>query len=93
MCIGKQTQTVPILKNAKSFRSHSQEPVIFPDALTLLIQRCLSYRNKSTDLQSKSLDWFLYDRYLRHETSVKLQVHDDCYQLSKRYLRTALNSL
>ena len=25
--------------------------------------------NKSTDLQSKSMDWFLYDRDLRHEES------------------------
>ena len=27
----------------------------------------LSYRNKSTDLQSKSVDWFLYDYGLHHE--------------------------
>ena len=27
----------------------------------------LSYRNKSTDLQSKSMNWFLYDKDLRHE--------------------------
>ena len=27
----------------------------------------LSYRNQSIDLQSKSVDWFLYDRDLRHE--------------------------
>ena len=25
-------------------------------------RRCLSYRNKSIDLQSESIDWFLYDR-------------------------------
>ena len=27
----------------------------------------LSYRNQSTDLQSKSMDWFLYDRDLCHK--------------------------
>ena len=26
-----------------------------------------SYRNQSTDLQSKSMVWFLHDRDLRHE--------------------------
>ena len=29
--------------------------------------RFLSYRNQSIDLQSKSMDWFLYDGALRHE--------------------------
>ena len=27
----------------------------------------LSYRNQSNELQSKSMDWFLHDRDLRHE--------------------------
>ena len=27
----------------------------------------LSYKNQSIDLQSKSIDWFLYDNGLRHE--------------------------
>ena len=27
----------------------------------------ISYRNQSMDLKSKSVDWFLYDRDLRHE--------------------------
>ena len=27
----------------------------------------LSYKNQSIDLQSKSIDWFLYDNSLRHE--------------------------
>ena len=30
-------------------------------------RRSLSYRNQSIDLQSKSMDWFLRDRKLRHE--------------------------
>ena len=35
--------------------------------LTLLGRRSQSYRNQSIDLQSKSMDWFLYDRDLRQE--------------------------
>ena len=35
--------------------------------LTLSWQRSLSYRNQSVDLESKSVDWFLYDSKLRHE--------------------------
>ena len=35
--------------------------------LTLSWRGSLSYRNQSIDLQSKSVDWFLYDNGLRHE--------------------------
>ena len=35
--------------------------------LTLSWPRPLSYRNQSTDLLCKSMDWFLYDNGLRHE--------------------------
>ena len=35
--------------------------------LTLSWRRSLSYRNQSTDLLCKSMDWFLYDRDPRHE--------------------------
>ena len=35
--------------------------------LTLSWRRSLSYRNQSTDLLCKSMDWFLYDNDLRHE--------------------------
>ena len=35
--------------------------------LTLSWRRSLSYRNKSIDMQSKSMDWFLFNWYLRHE--------------------------
>ena len=35
--------------------------------LTLSWRRPLSYRNQSSDLGSKSMDWFLYDSGLRHE--------------------------
>ena len=34
---------------------------------TLSWLRLLSYRNQSIDLQSKSMDWFLYSNGLRHE--------------------------
>ena len=36
-------------------------------ALTLSWRRPLSYRNQSTDLPPKSMDWFLYDNGLHHE--------------------------
>ena len=36
--------------------------------ITFSWQRSPSYRNQSIDLQIKSIDWFLYDRNLRHET-------------------------
>ena len=35
--------------------------------LTLSWRRPLLYRNQSIDLQSKSMNWFLYDNSLRHE--------------------------
>ena len=35
--------------------------------LTLSWRRSISYKNQSIDLQSKSMDWFVYERDLRHE--------------------------
>ena len=35
--------------------------------LTLSWRAPLYYKNQSIDLQSKSMDWFLYDNDLRHE--------------------------
>ena len=40
--------------------------------LTLSRRRPLSYRNQPIDLLCKSMDWFLYDNGLRHE-SVNLE--------------------
>ena len=40
--------------------------------ITLSWRRPLSYKNQSTDLQSKSMDWFLYDNGLRHENNIKM---------------------
>ena len=39
----------------------------FKSQLTLFWRRSLSYRNQSTDLLCKSMDWFLCYRGLRHE--------------------------
>ena len=38
-----------------------------PEALILSWRRSLSYRHQSIGLQSKSMDWFLYDRDLCRE--------------------------
>ena len=35
-------------------------------ALTLTRRRTLSYRKQFIDLQCKSMDWFLYDKDIRH---------------------------
>ena len=35
-------------------------------ALTFSWRKSLSYRNEAIDLQGKSMDWFLYDKDLRH---------------------------
>ena len=40
---------------------------LFQGSVTLSWRRPLSYRNQFIDFQSKSMDWFLYDRDLRHE--------------------------
>ena len=53
-----------ILTNSKSFDSKWR--------LSLSWRRPLSYRNQSTDLRKKSMDWFLYDNDLHHE-KVKLR--------------------
>ena len=39
--------------------------------LTLSWQRSLSYRSQIIDLQTKSVDWFLFDRDLRHERVIQ----------------------
>ena len=39
--------------------------------LTFSWRRFLSYTNQSMDLQSKSMDWFLYDRDLRHKKELR----------------------
>ena len=46
----------------------------FFSSLTLSWRRSLSYRNHSIDLQSKSMDWILYDGDLRHERVKNLKI-------------------
>ena len=41
--------------------------LVFSGGLTLSWRRSLPYRNQLIYLQNKSMDWFLYDRDLRHE--------------------------
>ena len=40
----------------------------FPEKFNPFTPRPISYRNQSIDLQSKSIDWFLYDKELPHES-------------------------
>ena len=40
---------------------------MFDRVLTLSWRESLSYRNQSTDLLSKPIDWFPHDRGLRYE--------------------------
>ena len=45
---------------------------MYIDELILLWRMFLLHRNQSIDLQSKSMDWFLYDRDLCHERVKRL---------------------
>ena len=53
------------LKLSRNSQSYSFD--LFLPTLTLSQWGHLWYRNQSTDLLSKSMDWFLYDRDLRRE--------------------------
>ena len=46
---------------------HDSTVSLNDDSLTLSRRTPLSYRNESIDLQSKSMDWFLYDNGVRLE--------------------------
>ena len=50
----------------KKFRNNFAWSIL-QTPLTLSWWRSLSYRNQSIDMQSKSMDWFLYDRHQRNE--------------------------
>ena len=43
--------------------------------LSISRRRPLAYRNESIDLQSKSMDWFLYDNGLRHGRVKLVHLH------------------
>ena len=60
-------------KNFISKRHEKSESLYLSDIskkafLTLSRRRPLSYRNQSINLQNRSMDWFLYDNGLRHES-------------------------
>ena len=52
--------------------------------LTLSCRRPWSYRNQSIDLQSKSIDWFLYDNGLRYERVNDFNANTILAQLKNR---------
>ena len=57
----------------------SANSILNGNCLTLSWRRSLLYRSQSIDFSCKSMDWFLYDRDLRHErVSARL-----CYLFSK----------
>ena len=68
-----EVSTIPQLKHVHS-------------SLTLSRRRPLSYRNQSTDLLRKSMDWFLYDNGLRLER-VKSSVEKELYSNSLNELQ------
>ena len=47
---------------------HHKEASYGLESLTLSLQRSASYRNQSIGFQGNSVDLFLYDRDLRHES-------------------------
>ena len=55
------------LSTENQYYMHWYRVTIWVTLLTLSWRRPLSYRNQSTDLLCKSMDWFLYDNGLRHE--------------------------
>ena len=61
------------LKQIFRTKKHQENFIDLKPMLTLSWWRPLSYRNQSIDLQSKSMDWFLYDNGLRHER-VKIKI-------------------
>ena len=54
--------------------------------LALSWWRSLSYRNQFIDLLCKSMDWFLYDRDLRHQRGVE-KIFLPSFCLSRRFLK------
>ena len=57
-----------VLKQNLSYRFvYGRMIFCYHQELTRSWRRSLSYRNQSIDLQNRSMDWFLYDRGLRHK--------------------------
>ena len=51
-------------------------------SLTLSWRRPSSYRNQSIDVQSKSMDWFLYDRDFRQERVKTKKNFNNVYRIA-----------
>ena len=58
------------------------DSITFLRLVSLSWWRRLSYRNQSIDLQSKSMDWFLYDNSLHHE---RVKVFQNSYFVECRW--------
>ena len=54
-------------RDVASFAERQIIPRIWSISITLPWRRSLSYRSQFIDLQSKSIDWILYDMDFRHE--------------------------
>ena len=68
------------LRYFHKFSKHESPQFLFKLVpLTLSWRRPLSYRNQSIDLQSKSIDWFLYDNGLRHERVKTIPLRHEKY--------------
>ena len=73
---------------------------IVANLLTLSWQRSLSQRNQSIDLLCKSMDWFPYDKDLRHENVKALKViinipysSLNCFQHGNQYCLQSFGSI
>ena len=75
--------------NFKNTLYHNHKTKWEKKHLTLSWRRSLSYKNQSIDLQRKSMDWFLYDRDLRHERVKR----NSCPTQQKKYLKGTNRSL
>ena len=64
----------------------------FSHNLTLSWRSSLSYRNKSINLHSKSIDWFPYDRDLRHERVNLSTVKLICFQWGNHKVHALIKS-
>ena len=58
---------------------------LFCSSLITLMTHSILYRNQSIDLQSKSMDWFLYDSGLRHKSVKKQRYSDASINMFKVY--------
>ena len=66
-CVMNRLRHRYLLRRRETGLIFLNNPNIHHACLALSWRRSLSYRNQSIDLLCKSIDWFLYDRGLRHE--------------------------